>query len=80
VTAVDVSATVLAGFPSWREPDPEIHFPTPQEVLDDLALPAGQWKVKRKRADFETRQLPSADGGPATRTDNVLSVGRVGGG
>jgi len=66
-----------AGAPSWAEHDPGIRFPTPQEVLDDLVLPAGQWEVRR--ADFVTLQLPRPDGEPATRTDNVLSVGRVGG-
>ena len=66
-----------AGSPSWSEPHPEIHFPTPQEVLDDLALPAGQWEVKR--SDFATRQLRGPDGEPATRPDNVLRVGRLGG-
>jgi len=66
-----------AGAPSWAEHDPGIRFPTPQEVLDDLVLPAGQWEVRR--ADFVTLQLPRPDGEPATRTDNVLSFGRVGG-
>jgi len=66
-----------AGSPSWSEPHPEIHFSTPQEVLDDLALPAGQWEVKR--SDFATRQLRGPDGEPATRPDNVLRVGRLGG-
>ena len=63
-----------AGFPSWSEPDPGVHFPTPQEVLDDLALPAGQWELER--SDFVTRQLRGPDGEPGTRTDNVLRVGR----
>lgn len=66
-----------AGFPSWREPDPEIHLQTSQEVLDDLALPAGRWEVKR--SDSVPRRLPGPDGKPGTRTDNVLNVGRLGG-
>ncbi len=66
-----------AGFPSRSEPHLEIHFPTPQEVLDDLALTAGRWEVKR--SDFVTRQLPAPDGEPGTRPDNVLSVGRLAG-
>jgi len=64
-----------AGRPSWNETHPEIHLPTPQEVLDGLALPAGRWEVRR--SDFVTRQLPDPDGKPATRPDNVLTVGRV---
>ena len=79
--AVAAGGTLLvvghAGPPSWGEPRPDIDFPTPQEVLDELALPAGQWEVKR--SDFVTRQLPDPDGEPATRPDNVLSVGRLGG-
>ncbi len=66
-----------AGLPSGSQSDAEIRFPTPQEVLDDLALPAGQWEVKR--SDFVTRQLPAPDGEPARRTDSVLSLGRLGG-
>ncbi len=66
-----------AGSPSWSEPDHEVHFPTPQEVLEDLALPRGRWKVRR--SDVVTRELPDPDGKPATRPDNVLSVGRLGG-
>lgn len=66
-----------AGGPTWRKSDPEIHFPTPQEVLGDLALPAGQWEVRR--SDFVTLALPGPDGEPGTRTDNVLTVGRLGG-
>ncbi len=62
-----------AGFTSRSQPDAEIRFPTPQEVLDDLALPAGQWEVKR--SDFVAR--PAPDGEPARRTDNVLSLGRL---
>lgn len=66
-----------AGFPSWNQPDADVHFPTPQEVLDDLALPTARWEVRR--SDFVTRQLPAPDGGPGTRTDNVLTLGRLGG-
>jgi len=77
--AVATGGTLLvvghAGSPSWGEAHPEIHFPTPQDVLDELALPAGRWEVKR--SDFVTRQLPGPDGEPATRPDNVLSVRRL---
>ncbi len=65
-----------AGSPSWSDHAPPIHFPTPQEVLDDLVLPAGQWEVKR--SEFVTQQLPDPDGQPATPPDNVLSIRRLG--
>jgi len=65
-----------AGGPSWAEPNPEIYFPTPREVLDDLALPEGRWEVHR--ADVVERQLVGPDGEPGTRPDNVLSVRRRG--
>lgn len=59
---------------SWQEAMPEVHLPRPQEVLDDLALPAGQWKVARTAS--VTRDLLDPDGKPATRPDNVLVVKR----
>ena len=67
-----------AGSPSWAEPHPDVDFPTPHEVLDGLALPPGEWEVKR--ADAVTRELPDPEGKPATRPDNVLTVVRLPGG
>src|SRR5207248_161846 len=32
-----------AGFPSWADHQPDVHFPTLQEVLDALALPPDEW-------------------------------------
>jgi SAM-dependent methyltransferase len=64
-----------AGAPSWSGAHPDIHFPTPQEVLDVLALPTGRWEVRR--SDFVTRELSDREGRPATRPDNVLSVERI---
>lgn len=64
-----------AGWPRWVEPDHEVHFPTPQEVLDDLALPADHWTVTRSAS--VDRAFTDPDGEPATRPDNVLSVRRV---
>jgi len=66
-----------AGSPSRSDHDPAIQFPTPQDVLDDLALPAGRWEVKR--SGFVTRPMQDPDGKPATRPDNVLNVGRLSG-
>jgi SAM-dependent methyltransferase len=62
--------------PSSAGHDRGIQFPTPQEMLDDLALPAGQWEVIR--SDIVTRQLPGPGRKRDTRTDNVLRVERLG--
>lgn len=65
-----------AGVPSWREPDPEHHLPTPHEVLESLALPQERWEVHR--SEDVTQPLPGPDGKPATRPDNVLRIRRRG--
>ncbi len=62
------------GFPSWRTHDHDVHLPTPQEVLADLALPDGLWEVRR--SDSVTREMTSPDGEPGSRVDNVLNVRR----
>lgn len=57
-----------AGSPSWSEREPEIHLPTPDEVLRRLELPTGRWKVAR--SDLVVVELPGPDGslplGPTT--------------
>ncbi|MDQ3630740.1 MAG: methyltransferase domain-containing protein [Actinomycetota bacterium] len=64
-----------AGPPSWARHDHGIDFPTPQEVLDGLALPAARWALRR--SDVVTRQVLGPDREPGTRTDNVLRVERL---
>jgi SAM-dependent methyltransferase len=49
-------------------------FPTPREVLDDLALAAGDWTIER--SDTATRPAPAADGTPAPREDSALRLSR----
>jgi SAM-dependent methyltransferase len=61
--------------PASARHDHGIHFPTPQELLDDLALPAGQWEVIR--SDIVTRQLPGPGRERDTRADNLLHVERL---
>ncbi|MFJ6796733.1 SAM-dependent methyltransferase [Streptomyces sp. NPDC091268] len=65
-----------AGGPSW---DPHAHaeigFPTPQEVLAQLELPAGAWEVLL--AAGHVQALTDPEGRPATRPDNVLKVRRL---
>lgn len=79
-SAVAPGGTLLvvghAGGPSWAEDHtPDIHFPTTQEVLDALDLPAGQWHVELQES--LERSLPAPDGRPGTRTDNLLRVRRL---
>jgi SAM-dependent methyltransferase len=65
-----------AGMPSWagRGDGHGVDFPTPQEVLDDLALPAGAWVVAR--SEVVSRRASAPGGAPGTREDNVLRLTR----
>ena len=64
-----------AGFPPWEEnPHPDVHLPTPQEVLDDLDLPDEEWEVLVCEEHERIQNDPS--GRPVTRTDNTLKVRR----
>ncbi|MEU6737430.1 class I SAM-dependent methyltransferase [Streptomyces physcomitrii] len=65
-----------AGWPRWAEdPDPEVYFPTPEDVLAELRLPAGAWEVLVS----ETYERPAArpDGVMDTREDTTLKVRRL---
>ncbi|MFE2843245.1 class I SAM-dependent methyltransferase [Streptomyces scopuliridis] len=79
-SAVAPGGTLLvaghAGWPSWADDDtPGFHFPTTEEVLAALDLPAGQWRVERQ--ETLERSLSAPDGRPGTRTDNLLRVRRL---
>jgi SAM-dependent methyltransferase len=64
-----------AGYPSWEhDPHPDVHFPTPEEVLEALDLPDEQWEVLLREEHQRSQAGP--DGQPATRTDNTLKVRR----
>ncbi|GAA3936675.1 class I SAM-dependent methyltransferase [Actinomadura viridis] len=72
-----------AGLPPWEEHDGhhdahhhDVHLPTPQEVLESLELPEGEWEVLLCEEYERTQQSP--EGRPAVRTDNVLKVRRLG--
>ncbi|WP_326689572.1 class I SAM-dependent methyltransferase [Streptomyces sp. NBC_01795] len=67
-----------AGRPSWEEgaDHPDVHFPTPEEVLAGLRLADGEWEVLR--ADEHERFQDDPDGRPMTRTDNAVLVRRSG--
>ncbi len=63
--------------PPWSWADPDTPFPTPDELLVSLRLPAGQWHPERLEAP---RRRASGPGGQsATVTDTVVAVPRRGG-
>ncbi|MFF7679885.1 SAM-dependent methyltransferase [Actinacidiphila glaucinigra] len=65
-----------AGFPAWEaDPHPEVHFPTPQEVLESLGLPEGEWEVVLSEEHERIQNDP--DGRPTTRVDNTLEIRRL---
>ncbi|MFI6145614.1 class I SAM-dependent methyltransferase [Streptomyces sp. NPDC051109] len=65
-----------AGWPAWQqETRPEVHFPTPDEVVAQLELPDGAWEVLLAEEHERVQNLP--DGTPGTRTDNAVKVRRL---
>ncbi|WP_328762716.1 MULTISPECIES: SAM-dependent methyltransferase [unclassified Streptomyces] len=66
-----------AGWPAWQQDSrPEVHFPTPDEVVAQLELPEGAWEVLL--AEEHERVQTRPDGRPGTRTDNAVKVRRLG--
>ncbi len=64
-----------AGLPSWMSPDPDLHLPTPAEVMAALHLPAEQWELLLSE-EYE-QSLTGPDGRPASRTNNTLELRRL---
>ncbi|MFF6958314.1 methyltransferase domain-containing protein [Streptomyces sp. NPDC008317] len=65
-----------SGFPAWeKNPHPEVHLPSPQEVLACLELPDGAWEVLLCAEHERIQNDP--DGRPTTRTDNAVKVRRL---
>jgi SAM-dependent methyltransferase len=64
-----------AALPPWA-PDPtaNITFPSPQDVLADLALPPQLWRTER--AETTARQATGPDGRTGTLTDSVVVLTR----
>ncbi|MFD4668589.1 class I SAM-dependent methyltransferase [Lentzea sp. NPDC058450] len=56
---------------SWNQ-DPDVHFPSPDEVYEELALDPGQWRAVRR--DRPQRLATGPNGQKATVTDHVLVV------
>ncbi|MFD0690278.1 SAM-dependent methyltransferase [Actinomadura fibrosa] len=64
-----------AKFPEGAHEDHhDMHLPTPQEVLESLGLPDGEWEVLL--SDEHERVHTWNDGTSVTRTDNALRVRR----
>ncbi|WP_030168000.1 class I SAM-dependent methyltransferase [Spirillospora albida] len=63
-----------AGPPPW-EPGTDVHLPTPQEVLDALELPDGEWELLLSEEHERVQKGP--DGEPHTRIDNALKLRRT---
>lgn len=59
---------------SWNQ-DPDIHYPTPDEVSAELALDPARWQVER--ADMPRRHAKGPGGQTATVIDNVLVIRRT---
>ncbi|WP_459712279.1 class I SAM-dependent methyltransferase [Actinophytocola sp. KF-1] len=59
---------------SWQQ-DPDVHYPTPDEVYASLALDPAGWSVEH--ADMPRREAAGPDGRTATVVDNVLVVRRA---
>ncbi|HEV7626324.1 MAG TPA: class I SAM-dependent methyltransferase [Streptomyces sp.] len=63
------------GFPPWEHGhDADIGFPTPDEVVADLQLPDGEWKVLISEEHERTQTRP--DGAQGTRTDSTVKLRR----
>ena len=62
--------------PPWAgNHDPDLHFPTPEEVLASLDLPPGLWRTDL--AEVSARQAAGPDGRSGTLTDSVVAVMRL---
>jgi SAM-dependent methyltransferase len=66
-----------AGAPSWAPPEhvAHAHFPTPQEVLDALDLPDGQWSAERVGLVARTATGPHGETGHLD--DSLVVVRRL---
>lgn len=65
-----------AALPPWApNPDADISFPTPQEVLTDLALPTDTWHVQQ--AEVTSREATGPGGRTGVLTDSVVALVRI---
>ncbi|MDH2389999.1 class I SAM-dependent methyltransferase [Streptomyces sp. HNM0663] len=59
---------------AW-DPDPNTHFPTPEEIFEALDLDCAVWRPER--LDTPRREATGPDGQTATVTDTVIAVRRL---
>lgn len=59
---------------SWNQ-DPDLHYPTPREVLEGIALDPSRWTADRAEASARTATGP--DGSTAEVIDHVMIVRRT---
>jgi SAM-dependent methyltransferase len=64
-----------AGSPSWVTHDVDLHFPTNDDVLADLHLPTGEWRIDRNAV--VARGVDDPDGNPSTIDDSILRMTRL---
>ncbi|MEU9603214.1 class I SAM-dependent methyltransferase [Streptomyces sp. NPDC048057] len=60
---------------SWNQ-DPDLHYPTPQEVIAGIGLDPATWTVER--ADAPRRVATGPDGQTAEVVDHVIVIRRAG--
>ncbi|MCQ4040944.1 SAM-dependent methyltransferase [Streptantibioticus rubrisoli] len=64
------------GLPTWEDHShPSVPLPTPEEVIEALHLPDGQWEVLLSEEHERIQTLP--DGQSITRTDNTVKIRRL---
>ncbi|GAB3825224.1 SAM-dependent methyltransferase [Kribbella italica] len=57
-----------------HNPHPDVHFPTPDEVVEGLALTDGEWEILV--SEVHDRAQVMRDGVPITRRDSTVKVRR----
>ncbi|WP_131740238.1 SAM-dependent methyltransferase [Actinomadura roseirufa] len=63
-------------FPASEEHDhADVHFPTPEEIIDALALRDGRWEILRAEEHERVQTRPG--GRPEPRTDNTVKARRL---
>ena len=68
-----------AAAPPWAEHhhhEPDVHFATPDEVLESLALLPAQWRIDA--AETSVRQATGPDGRAGMLSDSVVAATRLG--
>ncbi|MDF3287991.1 SAM-dependent methyltransferase [Streptomyces silvisoli] len=65
-----------SGLPHWEQhAHPEVRLPSPDEVIEALNLPDGQWEVLLNEEHERVQVMP--DGESFTRTDSTVKLRRL---